>query len=70
MAEFSVKNVSLCLCGEGCMKLAHRSVLKQTISFWKNNKINPVKGRSFKRITFSKLLELYLVTWLVYLKNV
>ena len=31
MAKFSVK-VSLCLCGEGCMKLAHRSVLKQIVN--------------------------------------
>ena len=28
MAEFSVKS-SLCLCVEGCLKLAHRSLLKQ-----------------------------------------
>ena len=39
MAEFSVKSVSLCLCGEGGLKLAHRSVIKQAERQWQKRKL-------------------------------
>ena len=54
IAGFSMK-VSLCLCGEGCMRLAHRSVLKQT------NVHICVEKRSFwPKVLYCSLMPIFL----------